>query len=251
MKQSKMIRHFNMPKERANINQIKSRFLTGKNLKAYNDQFKTVQKRFDKYLSYDKPSKEYGESKFYWLRKKNILKSAKGEEFDKLCTRHLFGNAGGTNTGFTSIDSNIIHTKLPFTAKKIGASQAKQIKKTSKAALDNNALMHTEDWDYMMKHKLKETWSASGALTDETDWFATMIHETGHQVHFQAGAEKLGRQWMKLKGMTYTGEYSRKNYLEQFAEAFTQYVLNPDGLKQHAPRLYNWVDLTMNDALKL
>jgi len=250
MKQSKMIRHFNMPGERANFEQIKSKFLSGSNLKAYKDQLKTVENRFDKYLNIEKPSKEYAESRFYWLRNKKILQKAEGLEFEKMCKRHLFGNAGGTNTGFTSIDSNIIHTKIPQTAKKIGATQAKQIKKTSKAALENNALMHTKDWDYMMKHKLKETWSASGSLTDETDWFATMIHEAGHQVHFQGGAEKLGRQWMKLKGMTYTGEYSRKNYLEQFAEAFTQYVLNPDGLKEHAPRLYNWVDLTMDNALK-
>ncbi len=250
MKQSKMIRHFNMPGERANFEQIKSKFLSGKNLKAYKDQLKTVETRFDKYLNVEKTSKEYAESRFYWLRNKKILQKAEGFEFEKMCKRHLFGNAGGTNTGFTSIDSNIIHTKIPQTAKKIGATQAKQIKKTSKAALDNNALMHTKDWDYMMKHNLKETWSASGSLTDETDWFATMIHEAGHQVHFQGGAEKLGRQWMKLKGMTYTGEYSRKNYLEQFAEAFTQYVLNPDGLKEHAPRLYNWVDLTMDNALK-
>ena len=33
---------------------------------------------------------------------------------------------------------------------------------------------------------------------------------------------------LKDKGMTYVTGYSRSNHLEQFAEAFTQYIFNPD-----------------------
>ena len=256
MKKSKMINHFNMKGEKTNFDQVKKKFLSGDGLKAYNAQFKIVEKRFDVQLNKvdakgkRATSKEYSEARFYWMQRKDVLRAAKGKEFDDIAKKHLFKNSGGMSNGFTSIDSNIIHTRIYENSKKIGSLQAKQIKKSAKATLDNNALLHTSDWDYMMKHNLKEVWSTSQPMSDEISWFSTMIHETGHQVHFQSGAEKLGRQWMKLKGLTFTTEYSRKNYLEQFAEAFTQYVLNPDGLKEHAPRLYNWVDASMEEALK-
>jgi len=256
MKKSKMINHFNMKGEKTNFDQVKRKFLSGNGLKAYNAQFKVVEKRFDVQLNKvdvkgkRATSKEYSEARFYWMQRKDVLKAAKGKEFDDIAKKHLFKNSGGMSNGFTSIDSNIIHTRIYENSKKIGSLQAKQIRKSAKETLDNNALLHTSDWDYMMKHNLKEVWSTSQPMSDEISWFSTMIHETGHQVHFQSGAEKLGRQWMKLKGLTFTTEYSRKNYLEQFAEAFTQYVLNPDGLKQHAPRLYNWVDASLEEALK-
>ena len=82
------------------------------------------------------------------------------------------------------------------------------------------------------------------------DWFSTFVHEMGHQVHYQAGARNLGRQFLKMGGMTYPTEYSRKNALEQFAESFTQYIFNPEGLQERAPRLYNWVDKTLDEAIK-
>ena len=55
---------------------------------------------------------------------------------------------------------------------------------------------------------------------------------------------------MKLKGLTYPTQYSRKNHLEQFAESFTQYIFNPEGLKEQAPRLYKWVDEAVEEAIK-
>ena len=72
----------------------------------------------------------------------------------------------------------------------------------------------------------------------------------GHQVHYQSGALSLGRKYAKDKGMTYVTGYSRSNHLEQFAEAFTQYIFNPEGLQEKAPRLYKWVDATLDQSLK-
>ena len=42
-----------------------------------------------------------------------------------------------------------------------------------------------------------------------------------------------------------------KDPQELFAESFVQYVLNPEGLEEYAPRLYTWVDETVNNALKI
>ena len=87
-------------------------------------------------------------------------------------------------------------------------------------------------------------------MPQEYDWFSTFVHEMGHQVHFEAGTKPLGNKFSKMKGMKYVTEYSRKNPREQFAEAFTQYIFNPEGLKDKAPRLYAWVDETITFALE-
>ena len=50
--------------------------------------------------------------------------------------------------------------------------------------------------------------------------------------------------------MTFPTEYSRRNALEQFTESFVQYVFNPEGLQERAPRLYKWVDETLEQSLK-
>ena len=95
-----------------------------------------------------------------------------------------------------------------------------------------------------------EIWSNSDPMDASIDWFSTFVHEMGHQVHFQAGMPKLGRRFMNLKGMTYPTQYSRKDVAEQFAESFTQYIFNPEGLQKNAPRLYKWVDETFEEAMK-
>ena len=78
-----------------------------------------------------------------------------------------------------------------------------------------------------------------------------MIHEIGHQVHAKgSGGVALGSKWKGLGGVTKVTGYAYKNPREQFAEGFVQYVLNPEGLKQEAPRVYNWVEETLEEALK-
>ena len=77
-----------------------------------------------------------------------------------------------------------------------------------------------------------------------------MIHEIGHQVHFKgSGAAPLANKFKKMGGMNFVTGYSRKNPRELFAESFEQYVVNPEGLEKNAPRLYNWVEETLNKAL--
>ena len=84
----------------------------------------------------------------------------------------------------------------------------------------------------------------------EIDWMSTMIHEIGHQVHFKgSGAAPLANKFKKMGGMNAVTGYSRKNPRELFAESFEQYVVNPEGLEKNAPRLYNWVEETLNNAL--
>ena len=76
-----------------------------------------------------------------------------------------------------------------------------------------------------------------------------MVHEIGHQVHFKgsgAGAFTGGRLDFR-----FVSTYATKNRFEQFAEAFTLYIFDPEGLQTKAPSLYKWVDDNLNSALKL
>ena len=107
-----------------------------------------------------------------------------------------------------------------------------------------------EKYRQSVEQGIQEVWSNSAPLDGSTDWFATFVHEMGHQIHYQAGAPNLGQQFRKLGGMTYPTEYSRKNHLEQFTESFVQYIFNPEGLQERAPRLYKWVDQTIEQSLK-
>ena len=43
--------------------------------------------------------------------------------------------------------------------------------------------------------------------------------------------------------------YSEKDKFELFAESFAAYVMSPDELIEQAPRLYKWVEETLNAAL--
>jgi hypothetical protein len=80
------------------------------------------------------------------------------------------------------------------------------------------------------------------------EWIAVMLHETGHQVHYRGiNAGKFIGSKFQVKGqLASVSQYGLLNEKERFAEAFVQYILNPEGLKKEASGLYNWVD----DALK-
>ena len=54
-----------------------------------------------------------------------------------------------------------------------------------------------------------------------------------------------------MGGINFVTEYSQKNPQELFAESFVQYILNPEGMEKYAPRLYNWVEETVDNALKV
>ena len=56
-------------------------------------------------------------------------------------------------------------------------------------------------------------------------------------------------EFKKLGGKTSITTYSEKDKFELFAESFAAYVMSPDELIEQAPRLYNWVEETLNAAL--
>ena len=106
--------------------------------------------------------------------------------------------------------------------------------------------------DYSAPTPKREFFVTGENVGEDLEWITTMIHEIGHQVHFKgSGADVLGNKYRKLGGMKYVTGYSRKNPRELFAESFTCYVLDPDGLQEVAPRLYTWVEETLENALKL
>jgi hypothetical protein len=73
----------------------------------------------------------------------------------------------------------------------------------------------------------------------------TYTHETGHQVFFRAGSPPPP----KLKGNTPTG-YAELNTDELFAESWSAYIFDPAGLEQFDKGLYDWVESTLDKAMK-
>jgi len=269
MKKGNVINHFNMRGEKTlPVGDLKKRYLSGDNLKLYEKSNQTVIKRFEINGKKDVVPKETKEWLPFWDglgtqrynsqkdlidRNIRILKEGKistDQLFDKKVQSTFFHNATGMANGFTSGNSAIVHTRLKPAAKKINTTLAKEIKASAKNTLNNQNLLKTKDYDYIVKNRLSEIWSNSQPMPETIDWFSTFVHEMGHQVHYQSGGATLGRQFMKLKGLTYPTQYSRKNHLEQFAESFTQYIFNPEGLKEQAPRLYKWVDEAVEEAIK-
>jgi hypothetical protein len=104
---------------------------------------------------------------------------------------------------------------------------------------------------YVTNNNASLPWSTS---TDnkKQSWILTMIHEVGHQVHYVGGnsGSYLGSEHFKKGGLASVSQYGLTNEKERFAEAFVQYTLNPEGLRQHAPGLYSWVDEAIKAALK-
>jgi len=276
MKKGNVVNQFNMKYEKTkNFSDLRQRFLTGENLKAFEKSNETVVKRFqyiNKLDSKDLSSntKDWkviwngrgnmgmGSQKDLFERNINLLKQGKmlDSGFQKRVVNNLFGNASGSANGYTIMNSGMVHTRLRDGARKITVTSAKKIKKSAAQTLETNFKFSKfkgtayERYRQGIKEGVSEVWSNSHPMDASIDWFSTLVHEMGHQVHYQAGAGNLGRQFMKLKGMKFPTEYSRKNALEQFAESFTQYIFNPEGLQKNAPRLYNWVEQTLDQAIK-
>jgi hypothetical protein len=106
---------------------------------------------------------------------------------------------------------------------------------------------------FLSSEQKELTFSFSTAKENsQYDPVITYIHEVGHQIHFKSHSEppkssvSLARD--TLKGIT---KYSSYSYDEAFAEAFVAYVLNPEALVEYDRPLYDWVDATVNAALKL
>ncbi len=276
MKKGNIVNQFNMKYEKtADITKLRQRFLNGKNLEAFAKSNETVVKRFKAIneMPTDDLISEVKDWKVRWngrgnlkigsherMFERNIKLLKQGgmidTDFQRRVVNSLFGNATGSTNGYTIMNSGMVHTRLRDGAKKISAASAKRIKKSAANTLETNFKFSKfkgtryERYRQGLKEGIQEVWSNSDPMDASIDWFSTFVHEMGHQIHFQAGMPKLGRRFMKLKGMTYPTEYSRKDVAEQFAESFTQYVFNPEGLQKNAPRLYKWVDETFEEAMK-
>ena len=157
---------------------------------------------------------------------------------------------GKTYAGYTTSCSSVVNTKLRETSRLLTKKDIKEFKKVAKGVLDPNARDRSNPLkEYIFKDKKLP--SVSAAQDKDISWLSTMIHEIGHQVHFKGSGAAAYPFAFDPKAMTYVTKYASKNRFEQFAEAFTVYVLDPEGLKLKAPKLYQWVDDTLEKALKL
>jgi SPP1 gp7 family putative phage head morphogenesis protein len=279
MKKGKIVSQFNMQNEKTmQIASLGERFLKGKNLKAFAESNKTVVKRFD-WINNNLPEKSISANTRDWqklwngsgirrLGHKNLFENSiksleaggsilsQPEDFTRKVSNYLFGNATGGTHGYTIFNSAMVHTRLKTNARKIGNIAARNIRASVQETLETNFKFSKfkgtkyERYRQGIEQGIREVWSNSAPLDGDADWFVTFVHEMGHQIHYQSGAASLGQQFRKLGGMTYPTEYSRKNALEQFTESFVQYVFNPEGLQERAPRLYKWVDETLEQSLK-
>jgi len=280
MKKGKIVNQFNMQNEKtASIEKLGERFLKGKNLKAFAASNQTVVKRFD-WINNKLPEKSISANTRDWQKMWNgkgnmrlgshkdlfedSIRSLEAGgsimdqpiQFTRKVDNYLFGNATGGTHGYTIFNSAMVHTRLKTSARQITVAKARLIKKSTTGTLNINHKFSKfkgtryERYRQGVEQGVREVWSNSAPLEGDMDWFVTFVHEMGHQIHYQSGAASLGQQFRKLGGMTFPTEYSRKNALEQFTESFVQYVFNPEGLQEKAPRLYKWVDETLEQSLK-
>ena len=280
MKKGKIVSQFNMQNEKTlELASLGDRFLKGKNLKAFAASNETVAKRFD-FINNQLPKKSISANTRDWQElwngkgtmrvgsHKDLFKDcienlnrggsiiSQPISFKRKVSNYLFGNATGGTHGYTIFNSAMVHTRLKNSARKIGNISARNIRASVKETLETNFKFSNfkgtryERYRQGVEQGIREVWSNSAPLDGDTDWFVTFVHEMGHQIHYQSGAASLGQQFRKLGGMTFPTEYSRRNALEQFTESFVQYVFNPEGLQERAPRLYKWVDETLEQSLK-
>ena len=250
MDKSRLFNNLNLRGDTLNTNKLFERVVV-QNRAAFDASLNTTEKFVDKFSTnyQDALMKAKMKLQVKSLRAKSLASSRFRDDFEG-----YFRPAGGGNDGYTSILGTNVQTQVRTGSSRITKANALKIKEKTNELLKQNKA-YADYWkkgDYSAPSPKREFFVTGENVGEDLEWITTMIHEIGHQVHFKgSGADVLGNKYRKLGGMKYVTGYSRKNPRELFAESFTCYVLDPDGLQDIAPRLYTWVEETLDNALKL
>lgn len=252
LKKSGTINNVNVLGDRWNYEQAFERIVV-KNKKAFDKANQTTKKTYEMFADRTR-----------YMRNGRALTKAtvrNFEEANKLSKnfrndfRFVFTPAGRGNLGYTSQYCSVVNTSISTSkgALKVTKTGAKSMRKTAQEVLENSYNRNLKQRGLPFKEGTEKIAWTTGNKTDNAyDWLDTMIHEIGHQIHFKGnGAAPLGSQFKKMGGLNFVTEYSMKDPQELFAESFVQYILNPEGMEKYAPRLYNWVEETVDNALKV
>lgn len=171
------------------------------------------------------------------------------------------GNAAGhtlDGAGFVVMKQASRH--VPIKAREVARTKEAVLRSVEDAAAGRPKFVTNSD-----------LYSVTGKTTVGTKdgWMATLVHEIGHQVHFNAGkpsimqslkkanpglsSDKLSRLQLELeirKANWVPSKYGTTNGMEQFAETFVQYVFAPSALKKANPAAYSWIDAALEEGLK-
>jgi len=232
--------------------------------KAYEKIVVQNRKFFDKANETTRKTYEMFADKTTYMRKGRFLTKGTVNNFEKANKisgsfredfQFCFTPAGRGNLGYTSQYCSVVNTSVSTSkqAAKVTKTGAKGMRKTAQEVLENSYNRNLKARGLPFEGEPQRiAWTTGNKTEDKFDWLDTMIHEIGHQIHFKGnGAAPLGSQYKKLGGINFVTEYSMKDPQELFAESFVQYVLNPEGLEKYAPRLYTWVEETVDNALKI
>ena len=232
--------------------------------KAYEKIVVQNRKFFDKANETTKKTYEMFADKTSYMRKGRFLTKGTVSNFEQANRisgsfredfQFVFTPAGRGNLGYTSQYCSVVNTSVSTSkqAAKVTKTAAKGMRKTAQEVLENSYNRNLQQRGLPFKEGTERiAWTTGNKTDNRYDWLDTMIHEIGHQIHFKGnGAAPLGSQYKKLGGINFVTEYSMKDPQELFAESFVQYVLNPEGLEKYAPRLYTWVEATVDNALKI
>jgi len=250
MDKSRLLNSLNLRGDKLNTDKLFEKIVV-QNRPAFDAALNTTEKFADKFSTnyQDALMKARMKLQVKSLRTKSLASSRFRDDFEG-----YFRPAGGGNDGYTSILNTNVQTQVRAGSSKISKASAIKLKEKTNELLKQNKA-YADYWkkgDYSAPTPKRELFGTGENVQEDLQWITTMIHEIGHQVHFKgSGANVLGNKYRKLGGMKYVTGYSRKNPRELFAESFTCYVLDPDGLQDIAPRLYTWVEETLDNALKL
>jgi len=252
LKKSGTINQINILGDRWNYNKAYEKIVV-QNRKFFDKANETTRKTYEMFAdktSYMRKGRFLTKGTVTNFEKANKISGSFREDF-----QFCFTPAGRGNLGYTSQYCSVVNTSVSTSkqAAKVTKTAAKGMRKTAQEVLENSYNRNLQQRGLPFKEGTERVaWTTGNKTDNRYDWLDTMIHEIGHQIHFKGnGAAPLGSQFKKKGGINFVTEYSMKDPQELFAESFVQYVLNPEGLEKYAPRLYTWVEETVDNALKI